>query len=644
MNRINYYRLLQRAKKEFFVIFDNRILHILANQIKYIGNFLNFQNNGTSFNIYQTFLAIFSRLPMQRKKQFFVLLFAMLLSAALEILTIGCIALFVSSVSDPDAVLKSKYVMTVKEFLNAEFLSHQKGLIVTLSIFVMFLVILKNIVLANITFWSIRFGGVVDAFFGEKLLRGFLHLPYEWHLYRNSADLILAVNWRYYLGTYFIGTMLQLLCNCFVVLFFFITLLMVEPVVSLLCIGMLGCSGLLIYKKIRTKLDKTASIRNGYEETVNREVTKAIHGVKDIKVFGRENFFVRNYVKDIYDLARHLGLLQFFTGAPAWILEIVGFFMITTSISMMLFFMHLPQAKITGIVALLVMTAWRVLPATNRILSSFTSLRNSQPYVQKVFRYLDEMDESIGKIIPLEQKKASDISFNKELRIENIYFAYNKSKKYVLQDVNFVIKKGQTVGIIGISGAGKSTLVDILIGMLHPTQGRVLIDTVCLDQNLQNIWTKMIGYVSQSPYIYDGTLKENVAFGINEGRIDRDRVFECCSMAAMDFLDDLSMGIDTPIGERGVRLSGGQRQRVAIARALYHRPQVMIFDEATSALDTKNEKEIQKTIYTFKGKLTLIIVAHRLSTLEDCDVLIWIDKGKIKQIDTPAKILSSYLV
>ncbi len=596
-----------------------------------------------SFTLVQAFRAIFNSLPKQRKMQFLALLFFMLFSAVIETVALGSIAFFASAVSDPDAMLKSIYITTAGEFLHVEFLSHKKGLIVTLSVLVMGLVVLKNVVLANITYWSIRFGAVVDAFFGSKMLSGFMRLPYEWHLYRNSADLVIAVNWRGYLGTYYINTILQLLCCCFVVLFLFITLLCVEPVISLLCIVFLGGTGVFVYKIIRKRLDHAAEIRNEYEEVTNREVTRAIHGVKDIKVFGREGFFIRDYVKHVYDLARHLSLLQFFQGAPAWILETIGFFMIMASVSLM-FFMDLTEARITGIIALLVVTAWRVLPATNRILASFTTLRNSLPYIQRLFQYLAEIETIADKseLAPSKPGKVPKINFIKELRAENISFAYNKSERKVLQDINFVIEKGQTVGIIGISGAGKSTLVDILIGLLEPTQGRVMIDGACLDSNSQNSWTRMIGYVSQTPYIFDGTLAENIAFGMDDGIINRDRVFDCCSMAAIDFLEEMSRGIDTHIGERGVRLSGGQRQRVAIARALYHRPQVMIFDEATSSLDTMNEKAIQKTIYTFKGKLTLIIIAHRLSTVEDCDLLIWIDKGRIRKIDTPDEILALY--
>jgi ABC-type multidrug transport system fused ATPase/permease subunit len=211
-----------------------------------------------------------------------------------------------------------------------------------------------------------------------------------------------------------------------------------------------------------------------------------------------------------------------------------------------------------------------------------------------------------------------------------------------LQNINFEISKGQTLGIIGTSGTGKSTLVDLLIGLLEPTQGEIRIDGQTLNHTRRSAWIEHIGYVPQSPYIYDGTLADNVAFGLTKAEIDLHRVRQCCQMAAMDFVQDMPQGIETPIGERGVRLSGGQNQRVAIARALYHNPEVLIFDEATSSLDTASEKAIQKTIYSFKGKQTLIIIAHRLSTVENCDEVIWLEKGQIKIKGSPAGVLPYY--
>jgi ABC-type multidrug transport system fused ATPase/permease subunit len=290
--------------------------------------------------------------------------------------------------------------------------------------------------------------------------------------------------------------------------------------------------------------------------------------------------------------------------------------------------------------ALLAVTAWKALPAVNQILGSITSARNALPYISNEIDYftLIEADKSINQNTSIQP-----LDFSKTIKFNNVGFSYQDNTREVIHDLSFEIEKGQTIGIIGTSGAGKSTLVDLLIGLLVPVKGTIQIDDQVLTRELLPKWLKITGYVSQSPYIYDGTLAENVAFGMDPADIDREQVRKCCTMASMDdFIHDLPDNIDSSIGERGVKLSGGQQQRVAIARALYSKPEVMIFDEATSSLDTNSEKAIQKTIYSFKGRQTLIIIAHRLTTVEDCDKVIWLEKGRIKMMGKPEEVLGVY--
>ncbi len=213
----------------------------------------------------------------------------------------------------------------------------------------------------------------------------------------------------------------------------------------------------------------------------------------------------------------------------------------------------------------------------------------------------------------------------------------------MIKNLNLRINKGKITGIIGTSGAGKSTLVDLITGLLEPSSGRIMVDGKVLTKDNRYLWVQNIGYVSQFPYIYDGTLAENVAFGCKSEDIDKEKVIECCSMAAVDdFLNELPGHIEALIGERGVKLSGGQQQRVAIARALYTDPEILIFDEATSSLDAKNEKAILDTIYFLKGRRTLIIIAHRLSTIKNCDFFIWLEKGRIKMQGDEREVLERY--
>jgi ABC-type multidrug transport system fused ATPase/permease subunit len=460
-------------------------------------------------------------------------------------------------------------------------------------------------------------------------------------LSRNTADLALGVFWRQFLGN-FVSAVLMALCDITIVIIVLWAMFIVEPVVSMMVAGVLGISAFIIFSRVRRLLDLTLKKLRDYRQEINRDVTKAMHGIKEVKVYGREDLFVEDYRKKAYAEAR-LDALQFFLGqSPQWILEALGFFMLSAAIYLMMFYMDFSEAKVTGMMALCAVAAWRILPSINKILGRLVNARSALPFVQKSLDYFHEIETARKAGVPM-QKTALSYSFKNSIRFSNVLFKYDTAEADALNDINILIPKGKTVGIIGMSGAGKSTLVDLLIGLLHPTSGRVMIDEMELKHELTTSWLRIIGYVGQNPYICDGTLSENVAFGMKSDAIDSGRVLECCSMAAMgDFISDLPNGIDTQIGERGVMLSGGQRQRVAIARALYNKPDVLIFDEATSSLDTKSEKAIQNTIYSFKGKQTLIIIAHRLSTVEDCDEIIWLEKGSVRQIGTPKEILPIY--
>jgi ABC-type multidrug transport system fused ATPase/permease subunit len=299
-------------------------------------------------------------------------------------------------------------------------------------------------------------------------------------------------------------------------------------------------------------------------------------------------------------------------------------------------------ARTTGVVALLAVAAWRVLPAARRIMGDLAKIRVSFPFIQHILNYLDEI-KNLGLTGPFDKHDKNQLSFRHDISLEHVAFSYQEADHYTLLDVNITIPKGATIGIVGVSGAGKSTLVDIIIGLLPSTSGQICIDGNHLTHQNAPAWMNKIGYVPQFPYLCDGTMAENVAFGYKGDAIDEGRVLDCCRMAALeDFLWGLPDGVDSLIGERGVKLSGGQRQRVAIARALYHNPEVLIFDEATSSLDTRSEKSIMETIYNFKGKQTLIIIAHRLSTVQDCDFIVWLEKGRVKKSGIPNDILRQY--
>lgn len=586
---------------------------------------------------------ILNILPRRRRYRFWVLLTGMIVVACLETLVVGLLAMYASAVANPDTILKSERMGRILDIFHIGMVMDMKGLILSMSITVTVLVGVKNMVNCLVTYATKLYSANISADIGDRLFNGFLTLPYEWHLYQNSADLIQGVAWRQHFGN-LLNASMKTLSDVLIVAILLITLIAVEPFISALVIAILGGSALIIFTRVRRLLDATSTEERNSLWLLNRQVTRAIHGIKDVKVYGREESFSRKFS----DLARRVGkldtILVVLNQAPGWILETLGVAMLTFSICLMYFIMGSSTFRITGTIALLAVTAWRVMPAISRILNGLTQIRRTIPYIHTGFEYLREIDakpREISRAIGSGTKTGP--VFSSTILFDDISFSYQGSPVQALRDVSITIHKGQTLGVIGTSGAGKSTFVDILIGLLAPTRGKVLIDGRILDGSMRSDWLRCIGYVPQTPYIFDGSLAENVAFSIDKEEIDKDRVRSCCEMAAMtDFLSELPQGLETPIGERGVRISGGQRQRVAIARALYNDPHLIVFDEATSALDQKNELAVQQTIYSLKHKMTLVIIAHRLTTVEHCDVILWLDKGRARMACDAPTVLESY--
>jgi ATP-binding cassette, subfamily B, bacterial PglK len=596
-----------------------------------------------NYSYVQTILWIVSRLPKQKRIQLMLLASAQTISALVEAGSLGAIAIFASAVSDPVVVLKSSYLKTIMRYLNIDYVLSTQNLILSTGILVIILVVVKNTVKMIVTYLTVRVGGSISVYFGEFIINGFLNMPYEWHISENSADLVTTINWRSVIGNNILLPSLTLLCDIVMISIMLVGLLVVQPVMVVVIIIVIGGLAKVIFRVSRKSIDKIATVARDYIMHINKESTMAIHGVRDVKIAKKEKTFVKKFLANAGPLAHAEALQSFYMQAPVFFLEISGFLVLVVSIWVMMLVSESSAAAITGTISLLAVTAWRVLPAINRILGSFMMLRKSYPLVDHLKKYITQIEKrSFDRKTTQERKTCIEI-LSKNVVFKNVGYSYSGTKKKALHNISFAIDKGKSVGVIGASGAGKSTLVDLITGLFSPTSGEILVDGKSLNKELLSNWLGQIGYVSQSPYIYDGTLAENVAFGCSGAEISCDRVVECCQMASMgDFFDDLPDGVDTYIGERGVKLSGGQQQRVAIARALYHQPEIMIFDEATSSLDSKSEMAIQDTIYSFKGTSTLIIIAHRLSTVINCDYLIWLESGRIKMMGNPDEVLDKY--
>lgn len=571
-----------------------------------------------SENVVSIFLKVYRLLPVAMRKRFHFLLMAILLLAFVETAVLGLIAFYAASVSDPQSSIQIPALSALQNIpLINPFIRNPTAMIASLSVMVMLALPLKNGLRGWVTYRMARYSATLEALFGQRLLTGVLSRDYAWHVQQNSADLIQTVNWRHQLGRNFVRPYLDVICETSMLLVLMAGLLWVQPVVSLLFIAVQGGAGVLVYRALRRGLDKSAAGCRQAELAMNRHITRSIHGVKDVKVTDTADYFLKGFEQQAQRFSYLFGKQQFWRESPLLALETLGFVLIAGAILFMLFVLRFSPLETTGTTALLAVTAWRTLPAFNRIVSSLAGIRTSRPYVLSLLEVLHS-----GPVIKRAGKTDTrpPVSFEHEIKLENLCFAYG-SNVPVLDNFSLTIPKGQSLGIMGPSGCGKSTLVDVLTGLLLPQSGRMLVDGVTLTEDMLPFWRQKIGYVPQFPYIYDGTLAENIAFGVDPEKIDVAVVLRKCELAAVDFLHQLPQGIHTKIGERGVRLSGGQRQRVAIARALYRNPELIIFDEATSALDEENAQQIRKLISNLKRKQTLIIISHRTSTVDGCDLV-----------------------
>ena len=365
-------------------------------------------------------------------------------------------------------------------------------------------------------------------------------------------------------------------------------------------------------------------LRQELDTQVSKIALEGLSGIKDLLILGRTSFFIDEYFKKNYLKARIVSNQGTVSQIPRFFLELISIAGLVSFIILLLFQGKDTSSLIT-ILGVFVAATFRMIPSLNRIIAAVQSLKYYSPALDVICEELKLADDKIELLNDVEL-----YSFKNKIEFKNVHFYFNERNK-ILNGINFVIEKGKTIGIIGESGSGKSTFVDLLIGLHKPKKGEIIIDGNSGLQ-MKQTWRNNIGYVSQSIYLTDDTIENNIALGVLESDINKDKIIEILNQVRLeDLIRELELGIHTKVGERGVQLSGGQRQRIGIARALYHNPEILILDEATSALDSETETEVMKSLNYFRGKKTIIMIAHRLSTLSECDEIWKIENGVISK-------------
>jgi ATP-binding cassette subfamily C protein len=561
-----------------------------------------------------------------------LLLIAMVLAAALEALGVGAVMPFIALLQDDKLVETSTGLRWLRSVSGAT--SHM-SLVAVAGIVLVGMFVVKNAYLAVVQYAQNRFIFGRQAALSRRIFSQYLHSPYVFHLRTNTAQLISTLDYDVAQMINHVGvnsavvaveamTMAVVAC----------VLVWVEPVAVPLVGAVLGASAFLFYRYIHRN-----SLKMGEREHLNlREGLKwlqqGLGGIKETQVAGREGFFLDAYANQIAEYCVSQRKHRTIALLPRYLLETLGVIGLVSVCLVMLWRGNTANVLPTlGVVAI---AAVRLLPSVARILGALTDLRHHLPSLQTLDSALTEGRSSAGIGAPVALPLA------RELEFRNVGFAYPEAPDAALKDVSFTLKRGESIALVGPSGGGKTTLVDVLIGLLPPGRGEVLVDGESIAGPMVGRWRRSVGYIPQHVYLSDDTVARNVAWGLADSEIDRDRVRRCLELASLgSWVASLKEGIDTIVGERGARLSGGERQRVGIARALYTDPQLLVLDEATSSLDSRTERDIVASIETLRKNRTMVVVAHRLSTVRGCDRLFFVRAGRVIQMGTWAELYDS---
>ena len=571
----------------------------------------------------QSILKLFSILTTVQKKECFFIIFTMTIGAILEAIGIGTILPLISVIENENIFLEYP---KVKYYVNICGIYTHTQLIVAVSILLILVFCVKNLYLACQLKMQINFSLKNQIYFSKMLMREYLFKPYLFHLNHNTATILRNVNntGRVIFTDMYISAF-QLLTEIITAFIIWLMLLWIDIFTATIAAGFMAILLYSIMQVFRKKITEQGIKQNEYAVSYLKWVNQGLGAIKETKVLRKENYFLQQFAKAYEEFGNANRKFLFINQLPRMIIEtvVVSGLLLLIIVKMLL---GAPPEQIVPILGVLALAAFRLMPSANRIVNLSNTIRFSMPLFDEVYNeYIDIKNNKLRKNLINSITETNKINFDNEIKINNLCFNYSKNKT-VLNNISFIIPKGKFVGIIGPSGVGKTTFVDILLGLLEPTNGSITVDGIDIFTNIRG-WQANLAYVPQSIYLIDGTIKENIALGVSENEIDNELIDKVLHMAEMyDFVYRQPDNINTNVGERGVKLSGGQRQRIGIARALYQKPEVLILDEATSALDNETEKSITDTILKLKGKITIIAIAHRLTTLQACDSKIDFEK------------------
>jgi ATP-binding cassette, subfamily B, bacterial PglK len=515
------------------------------------------------------------------------------------------------------------------------------------------LVLAKNTITVVIQSKNFKMDARIGQRFTAGLLHGYLNQPFSFFIQNNSTEMLRNLDSGKMISSHLLRPVFEIAVQLFGILLIVCVLLLTNLVATVVTLGGLASLSILIYKKYGIRFKQIGEIERSIITQRSKSGNNAILGIRDIKVSRRENEFFGRYVKLDIERAKYQVRGQMINETTPMMLETVVALTLV-AVSVLFLSMNLDNQKLVTFVALFAVGSLRLVPNFSKVIAMKQMILYGDSYISDVIGDLTKIREMSSKdalsgselfesVKEMDNRSVLNDRLLQTIELKGVSFRYPNSNSYILSSIDLSIQSGVGVGIIGKSGAGKSTLVDLLLGLLIPTEGEILVGGRAINEEISEK-RLVVGYVPQSVYFAEGTVKENIAFGFSESEVDEELVREVVRLAELDkFVSNLPYGLDSPLGELGKLISGGERQRIGIARALYRRPNLLILDEATSSLDIQTERNIVQTISKLKGKITTITVAHRLSTIEHCEMVAVIEDSTVSQFGPPQLIIPYYL-
>jgi ATP-binding cassette subfamily B protein len=581
----------------------------------------------------QLYRRLWRQIPLRRRVQLGLLTLLTLAAAAAEIFSLGAVLPFLGLLTAPERIMEHA---TVQAIIRVVGVSAKEDVLLCFTV-IFAAAAVVSAVLRLLAMWTqVRMANAIGADFSIKAYERTLYQPYAVHVARNSSEVLAGINKANALATFIIQPSLTIFSSSLILLGLVGAILAINPVVAAICIGGFGgiYAGILTLTRRRlAEISRVSALQMG---RITKATQEGLGGVRDVLIDGSQGTYARLYRGAIRPLQKAGAWTAFIDNSPRLVIESLGMVLIAGLAYSMA---RSPEGAANPILVLgsLALAAQRILPVLQNLYSNVIKVRSMQVSVRDALGLLEQpLPAHVGK------PPAAPLPFRNAIEVRDLHFRYSATTPQVLRGITLRIPRGSRVGFIGATGSGKSTLIDILMGLLSPVEGEVLVDGQPVFPDQTRGWQAHLAHVPQAIFLADISIAENIAFGVPPEQIDRERVRAAARQAQIaEVIEGWAEGYDTLVGERGVRLSGGQRQRVGIARALYKRADVIVFDEATSALDNQTEAAVMEAIEGLHPDLTLLLVAHRLTTLRSCDQIVELERGEVKRVGTYQEIIGS---